>query len=143
MSVTYISYYAFSGCASLTSIVVPDDVTFIGSNAFSSCTSLTDVYSYATTPISISSLVFSYTTYKNATLHVPTGCVETYQSTDYWSNFYNIKEFDATPVEGVQTDGTLEETGRYSLDGKRIGSQQKGVNIVRYSDGSTKKVLVK
>ncbi len=31
----------------------------------------------------------------------------------------------------------------YTLDGKPIGALQKGVNIIRYSDGTSKKVYVK
>ncbi|MBO5773374.1 MAG: leucine-rich repeat domain-containing protein, partial [Clostridia bacterium] len=34
---------AFSGCSSLTSVVIPDSVTSIGSDAFSGCSSLTSV----------------------------------------------------------------------------------------------------
>ena len=31
----------------------------------------------------------------------------------------------------------------YSLDGKKLGKPQKGINILRYSDGTSKKVVVK
>ena len=31
----------------------------------------------------------------------------------------------------------------YSLDGKKLGKPQKGINILRYSDGTARKVLVK
>ncbi len=40
-SVLKISYYAFRGCTSLTSITIPNSVTFIGRGAFIGCTSLT------------------------------------------------------------------------------------------------------
>lgn len=42
-SMTYIDYYAFSGCSSLTNITIPDGVTEIRDCAFESCTSLTSV----------------------------------------------------------------------------------------------------
>ncbi|MBQ7625025.1 MAG: bacterial Ig-like domain-containing protein, partial [Clostridia bacterium] len=39
-----IADYAFSGCASLTSVTIPGSVTSIGNSAFYNCTGLTDVY---------------------------------------------------------------------------------------------------
>ena len=41
--ITEIGYPAFSGCANLTSINIPDSVTKIDSSAFSGCTSLTSI----------------------------------------------------------------------------------------------------
>ena len=37
----------------------------------------------------------------------------------------------------------LREVARYTIDGKRISAPQKGINIIRMSDGSTRKVVVK
>lgn len=37
----------------------------------------------------------------------------------------------------------LREVARFSADGKRISATQKGINIIRMSDGSTRKVVVK
>ncbi|MBO7326038.1 MAG: leucine-rich repeat protein, partial [Clostridia bacterium] len=60
----------FSGCDSLTSIVIPDSVTTIGSWAFWDCTSLTNVYYTGTEEqwkaISIGNYNSSLT---NATIH--------------------------------------------------------------------------
>ena len=43
LSVTDIGSYAFSGCASLTDIVIRDTVSYVGSSAFAGCTSLTSI----------------------------------------------------------------------------------------------------
>lgn len=51
---------------------------------------------------------------------------------------------DATSIELIPTD-TPERTvvGYYNLQGQRINEPQRGVNIIRYSDGTAKKVLLK
>ena len=48
----------------------------------------------------------------------------------------------ATGINGISADGTV-EVARFSADGKRISAPQKGLNIIRMSDGSTRKVVVK
>lgn len=49
-----------------------------------------------------------------------------------------------TAVSGVNTDNeNVRETARYALDGRMISVPQKGVNIVKYSDGTVKKIFVK
>lgn len=48
----------------------------------------------------------------------------------------------ATGINGISADGTV-EVARFSADGKRISAPQKGINIIRMSDGSTRKVVVK
>ncbi len=46
-------------------------------------------------------------------------------------------------VENVVINGHSIEIARYTIDGRLISKPQSGVNIIRYSDGSTKKVIVK
>ncbi len=46
-------------------------------------------------------------------------------------------------ISGVTVDGDDVEVARYTVDGIRIGSPVKGVNIVKKADGSTVKVMVK
>lgn len=46
-------------------------------------------------------------------------------------------------VDGVTVAGSSEEVARYTLDGRRLTAPQKGVNIVKYADGRTVKVVEK
>ncbi len=46
-------------------------------------------------------------------------------------------------VEEVMAAEEVVEVARYTLDGQRIDKPVKGINIIRYSDGSVRKVMVK
>ena len=56
--------------------------------------------------------------------------------------FENIVEFDATGIDKTTTSTDVEEVTRYSVNGQRLSAPTKGLNIVKYSDGSVKKVVV-
>ena len=46
-------------------------------------------------------------------------------------------------ITGTQTSADIREIARFTIDGKRINQPQRGINIVKYSDGTVKKVIVK
>ena len=48
-----------------------------------------------------------------------------------------------TDIDGAAGPEGLEVVARYSLDGRRLAAPQKGVNILKMSDGTTRKVVVK
>ena len=51
---------------------------------------------------------------------------------------------DPAGVEGIsENKSELKEVARYTIDGRRISTPQRGLNIIKMSDGSTVKVLVK
>ena len=51
--------------------------------------------------------------------------------------------FDPDGIEEVKASEEATEVARYDLQGRMIAKPQKGINIIRYSDGTSKKVLVK
>ena len=55
----------------------------------------------------------------------------------------SVKVDEPTGINNVENASDIYEVARYTVDGKRIAAPQKGVNIVRMSDGSTRKVVVK
>lgn len=75
-------------------------------------------------------------------LYVPKGTYQDYWLSDFGS-FDNIVEFDPTGVDAVLTNNNTRELHRYSVDGQRLGILTKGLNVVKYSNGVVKKVLVK
>lgn len=54
-----------------------------------------------------------------------------------------IIDGEVTAIEGVNAETTEEIVAIYSLDGRRVESLVKGVNIVKLSNGKTRKVIVK
>ncbi len=54
----------------------------------------------------------------------------------------NINVSDATAISSTAAATNLHEVARYTVDGRRINQPQKGLNIVKFSDGSVKKVVV-
>lgn len=140
-SVTEIGSYAFEDCSGLTSLTIPSCVTSIDDNAFSGCSGLTSIYVYPEKVPILGTGVFSGCDAKNCTVYVPTGTYD-----DYWLSefgyFENIVEFDATGIDKVTTSTDAKELSRYSVNGQRLSAPAKGLNIVKYSDGSVKKVVV-
>ena len=75
-------------------------------------------------------------------MYVPQGTEQDYFLADVWGDFGNIVEFDATGIDKTKTSTDVKEVSRYSLNGQRLVGPTKGLNIVKYSDGSVKKVVV-
>ncbi len=139
--VTMIYSSAFESCSGLTSIALPSGLTEIGVNAFSGCSGLTSIYVYAEKLPNMGSDVFDGCDAKKCTVYVPKGTYD-----DYWLSefgyFENIVEFEATGINNVVTSNDAKELSRYSVNGQRLSAPTKGLNIVKYSDGSVKKVAV-
>lgn len=87
---------------------------------------------------------FLNSTYINATLYVPKGTKALYESTDGWRQFFNIQEGDPTTgIVSAKDDVNKVEVSRYDIKGQRLNAPRKGINIVRYSDGTTEKIVVR
>ena len=171
-SVTSIGNFAFGGCSALTSITIPNSVTtieclfplctsltsvIIGNGvtsihdeAFMKCQSLKDMYCYAEqVPETNNPLVFDRSNYRNATLHVPAASLEAYRNAEQWKDFGRIvalTDEDPKPTTDINTPAVTQMPAiveRYFIDGKRISSPQRGLNIIRMGDGTVKKVFVK
>ena len=139
--VTEIGRFAFSGCSGLTNLTIPSSVTKIGWYAFRGCSGLTSIYVYPEKVPKLGTDIFSGCDVKNCKVYVPIGTYD-----DYWLSefgyFENIVEFEATGIDEVTTSTDAKELSRYSVNGQRLSAPAKGLNIVKYSDGSVKKVVV-
>ena len=140
--ITSIDKYAFSGCSRLTSLTLPAGITSIGEFAFSYCSGLTSIYVYAEKVPRIGRYAFEGCASRKCTLYVPKGTYDNYRLSEF-GYFENIVEFDATGIDKTTTSTDVEEVSRYSLNGQRLAVPVKGLNIVKYSDGTVRKVVVK
>ena len=140
--ITKIGDYAFRGCRGLTSLNLPAGITSIGDEAFQNCSGLTSIYVYAEKVPKIGSNVFGEVDAKKCTLYVPMGTYDDYWLSGFGDYFENIVEFEATGIDKTTTSTDVEEVARYSVNGQRLSAPTKGLNIVKYSDGSVKKVAV-
>ena len=138
--ITEISDGTFWGCNGLTSLTLPAGITWIGDYAFYWCRELTSIYVYAKKVPEIDSNAFEEFDAKKCTLYVPMGTRDDYCASDFGKYFENIVEFEATGIDKTTTSTDVEEVGRYSVNGQRLSAPTKGLNIVKYSDGSVKKV---
>ena len=63
-----------------------------------------------------------------------------------WVNqcqFLQIAEGASTAIKGVETSENATVVARYAADGSQISAPVKGINILKLSDGTTRKVVVK
>ena len=143
-SVTDIGGSAFYNCSGLTSIIIPNSVTNIGDKAFSYCYGLQSVYSKIEDVFTINENIFNANTYTKAKLYVPIGKMAAYQGTEGWNKFVSIEEYDyPTGIAAQQMGKDVKVVDAYQLNGQKLNDVQRGMNIVRMSNGTTKKVVVK
>ena len=122
-------------------------MTSIGNSAFDGV-DIPTVISLIENPFTITgktsnSRTFSQNTFNNATLYVPKGTIYKYKTTGGWKDFVNIVEGTPTGITSITTKEETSNVSVYDLNGRRLTEPQKGINIIKMSDGTTKKVFVK
>lgn len=121
-------------------------IKFIPDNLYKE--NLVRIECFSTTPPIAPDNSFSTKTYTDITLCVPVGCKDTYSKATCWRNFWNIEEIDYNSMSGTNnildsTESKLEESDRFDISGNRVSENYKGLVIIRYSDGSTRKQILK
>ena len=142
---TSIGSRAFAACWSLKTVTIPASVKTITSCLFAD-TQLDTLYIMSPTPPEAEEPLFvdinsdQNPWAKQPVLVVPKGSKQLYQEAPVWSHFDKIIEYGpATGVCSLSKNPAAPEA-YYSLDGRRLTHPQKGINIIRLSDGTTRKV---
>lgn len=133
--------YAFTDCTLLTTITLPSTLGIICDAAFANCNSLKSIYALNPQGIGIKGKPFEEYTQSQCTLYVPEGSMYNYQCWEEWYAFNHIVEFSPTGIDGVHSATERREVERYDTSGRRLTSPTKGLNIVRFNDGTTRKVM--
>ena len=150
-SITEIDEWCFANCDNLTTVTLPASTAKIQDYAFALCPALKDFRIGAEKCPTATNDVFYGTSIESATLHVPEGSIGAYTLVEPWNLFGTIvggnasqvaPEKDAeTAIAALQGAGKVQRV--YSVGGMQEPRIQRGINIVRMSDGTTRKVLVK
>ena len=133
------NYMSFS---SLTDLIIGEHISTLQITG-NIAPNLATITCYATTPPT--DVSFKQSQYTDIILKVPYEALENYKNAQGWKNFWNIEGFDPAGVDDVTTDfsdsSNRKEVSRYNLNGQPVSEDYKGVVIVRFSDGSTKKIM--
>lgn len=164
-SLEYIGEYGLKNCQN-TNIILGENVKQIGYRAFYNWESYHNgrgnevLYCLSSTPPEVENEAFlgeiDYQEYyKHKCVVVPMGSKAAYEKVPGIANhFEEIVEVDDVmayyheqlPVGIEERENSVlssQEIGRYNLQGVRLKEPMPGVNIIKYSDGSSKKVWVK
>ena len=143
-NVTSIGRYAFTGYSHLNTLIFSKNVTKIDEYAFGTYIKIDSLVCRATTPpiCEQNALVAVYKWHGK--LIVPHGSLAAYQSADEWKDFNIIEENDVTATSHINNDGAEAwVTDIYNTNGSKLKRLQRGTNIIKMSNGTSKKILVK
>ena len=141
ITVTAIGANAFNSWASryLDVVTIPSTVTSIGDYAFGGCSYLEKLTIDNYIPPTCGENVFKIPS--KCTLYVSSYLDgDLYKGKDPWKDFKAIDS--SSGIDGVTADDNAIEVERYNVNGVRLSAPQKGINIIKMSNGTVKKAVV-
>ena len=154
-AVEIIGRWAFMGIGNLNSVRLPKSLRIFGEAAFVDCRNLTKVYAQNPEPPEIvysaddmyEQMVGTRGVFANihpkAVLYVPVGARDAYVREGWQEWFADIQEYDYAAAMSIVQEGEAVEVSRHALDGTPLSRATRGLNIVKMSDGTVRKVVVK
>ena len=144
-SVEIIPESCFENCTNLDTLILGESTRKIERDAFKGCERITQIHSHNyIPPTCYDTKVFDSYVYKAAVVYVPNthNAVARYQADYTWSKFFEIYDEDITGVEATSLNTTA-PTNFINLGGQYISKAQRGINLQKMSNGTTKKVLMR
>ena len=149
--VKYITDHAFRFFKPLQYVDLPSTLINIGSWAFVDA-KIESLVCRMPQPMNVPYYFIEYIKDLNSKVYVPKALLDTYKTTEtYWNiipaeNFYQIE--GNVPESGILASvKPIESVGKatvkaiYTLNGTKVNSLQHGINIVKMSDGTVRKVM--
>lgn len=151
--VKYITNHAFRYFEPLQYVDLPSTLVNIGAWAFVDA-KIESLVCRMPQPMNVPYYFTSYIKKFNSKVYVPKALLDTYKTTEtFWNlipaeNFYQIE--GNVPESGILASvKPIESVGKatvkaiYTLNGTKVNSLQHGINIVKMSDGTVRKVMTK
>lgn len=151
--VKYITEDAFRYYKPLQYVDLPSTLVNIGHRAFENA-QIESLVCRMPQPMEVSSGFIRYIKEFNSKVYVPKALLDTYKTAETWwsiipaENFYQIE--GNVPESGILASvKPIESVGKatvkaiYTLNGTKVNSLQHGMNIVKMSDGTVRKVMTK
>ena len=132
---------AFAASDMLTSIEIPSTVVTIGDGFVSNCNALVEIINNAAEPQVLTGDPVSSEAYDECVLKVPMASIDAYGNAPYWQNFYKIEGFGSGSVDELGIGNATVEAV-YDLNGVRVDRPVRGIYVIRYSDGSVRKISI-
>lgn len=149
--VKYITYHAFRFFKQLQYVDLPSTLVNIGGFAFVDA-KIESLVCRMPQPMEVPYHFIYFIKEFNSKVYVPKALLDTYKTTEsYWNiipaeNFYQIE--GNVPESGILASvKPIESVGKatvkaiYTLNGTKVNSLQHGINIVKMSDGTVRKVM--
>ena len=141
---TSLNDYEFNGCESLTSITLPENITYIGYYAFAYCYSLSSINLLSVTPPGLNWCAFcEIYSNNNIIISVPCGATGNYQNNDGWNVFSNYYEpgdciYEIVATANIEEGGTVNGAGSYQRGQTctLIATANEGRNFVHWIENS-------
>ena len=134
-SLENLPYESFEQC-NITSITIPASVESIDNFVFHANNNKINIYIESPTPPSINNNAFNqkFWGWQFATIHVPVGYKDVYQSSDTWKDFTIIDDVvipeSVTGISTLTSNHSTQSNNIYTLSGKRLSAPRKGINII-------------